>query len=221
MTQSTVNTLHGACYMYRGDFGDFPTSSGTIYGPEYLTLLLTGYADNPGTKGLPSADPNLDDGCDGPGFRTVYRGKVYGPYGGTERMARSTDNYGRPVFIDAFKQMIYYYKYDRAILKFNMNDGNTVKLPNAAVCGIGDSEYFKNYAATSAQDPPFYRYDFVLATPGADRAWWAGPNFTPGASATFDVITSSDDITNMLLEGPGHTYTDIQHEAGKTVNQWK
>ncbi len=164
-SQANINMITAAIDMYRNDFnGDAPpsTPSGDLptgwEGAELLCLLLTGYADDPGTAGQPlegTADLATDDGKTGFGFRLNQRGKVYGPYNGTEQLDIANGPSGgvAKVFVDAFDNSILYYQYrDSSGWKYDKDD-NT-----------GPDQKFLNNAAN-------VRKDFILFSLGTLTVW--------------------------------------------------
>ena len=137
-SKTSVNMIDAAVEMFENDHNELPPSTGGgawpsgngswpngWKGAELICLLLTGYADDPGSGGNPDGTPSSanmedDDGKAGFGFRLNRRGKVYGPYNGTEKLAVGDSNagntYGTPskaakVFVDAFDNPILYYEY--------------------------------------------------------------------------------------------------------------
>ena len=221
-----VNIIDGACKYYYDDFGDYPPShidngvyqnwpdSGNWYGGQLIVLFLTGYAPDIETKGDPFGDNDdksilEDDGKDGFGFRLARRGKVYGPYNGTEKLDVKKDfvywdngpqNYSAPYafFADAFDGNILYYRFDKSSSSYHASDN------------IGD-EYIRrsggngpdpasipsidiNYYAKDSSDR-YYRSDFILISKGANRKMgWQNYGWDPPREG------DSDDITNFFTQ---------------------
>jgi len=165
-SQANINMINAAIDMYRNDFdGNAPpsTPSGDLptdwEGAELLCLLLTGYADDPGTAGQPlegTADLATDDGKTGFGFRLNQRGKVYGPYNGTEQLDIANGPSGgvAKVFVDAFDNPILYYQY-------RDNSGTWEYVPGD---NTGPEQDFLDNAAN-------VRRDFILVSLGAASEW--------------------------------------------------
>ncbi len=177
---TTVRLIEGGCKMYYEDFGEYPVSNDTTNyagwdGKELLVLFMTGYGPDLNSDGTPGTDYSTDDGCNGFSFRTEKAGKEFGPYNGTEKIETTLSDNGRPVFVDAFDEEIYYYRYDST-------------LPGGAPFG---------YYATDNPDGPFDDHNdynqghtgFVLATAGPD-----------GVFEAYDDVLDTDDITNFLEE---------------------
>jgi prepilin-type N-terminal cleavage/methylation domain-containing protein len=177
-SQASVNLINAAVEMYANDFdGDAPPStkgSDTTLpnwkGAELLCLLLTGYAEDPRVAGKPfenGDDLSNDDGKAGFGFRRQQRGKVYGPYNGTEKLDIGNSDNNRKVFIDAFDNPILYYKYDESAKEY-------VAIHNSGVYESGSgkpgtpSDGYLNAADTGAAD---VRKDFILVSLGAADEW--------------------------------------------------
>ena len=219
---ATINIIDGACKYYYDDFGDYPPShidnnvyqnwsdSGSWYGGQLIVLFLTGYAPDIETKGDPFGDNDNksiieDDGKDGFGFRLARRGKVYGPYNGTEKLevkkvfvVDDIEYTKPPFFADAFGGNILYYKFDRENSTYYSSDnlGDTViknaggNGPNPSTTPSIDINY---YAKNSANK--YYRTDFILISKGANRKitstniGWDPPR-----------EGDSDDITNFFTQ---------------------
>ncbi len=164
--------LESACQIYSNDFDDeFPPSSqeGALpdfYGGHMLCLLLTGYAEDPGTAGTPDPDDILaDDGKAGFGFRISPRGRVYGPYNGAAAlpvknvsMAKNGGtgiNGAHPAFVDTFGKTIYYYRNEGSGFDATDNNGGDDLGGPADVAA-----YFNNSTLP-----------FVLCSQGADDTW--------------------------------------------------
>lgn len=184
---TTVRLIEGGCRGYYEDFGEFPHSNNYLgwEGKELLVLFMTGYGPDLNSDGKPTDDANkdglpddiyTDDGRAGLGFRTEKAGHKFGPYNGTQDIKkRLSETNSRPVFVDAFDEEIYYYRYDPTF-------------PAEAPFG---------YYATDNPGGPFDDHDdynqghtdFVLATAGPD-----------GVFEAYDDVLDTDDITNFLEE---------------------
>ncbi len=245
MTEATMANLHSACYVYEGDFGAFPTSTdfrapwdpnvgdpnhivpspdaNHVTGGQYLCFLLTGYTDSSPPKGAPSAVPwgPGGDGQDGPGYRLVYRGKVYGPYGSADNLLKKApasavggENRAWPYFFDEFNNPICYYRYDPTVPAQTLLGYRTSDNPR----GPADTQYFIDYERNPAQSAPlFYRRDFMLLSPGPDMAYSTGENGQfhrstgPDGSGNTDwffKLRDTDDINNLLVDGKGRDAAD-------------
>ena len=193
-TLATVRLLDSACRMYKSDMGDFPDSnsrevldpnvaividSKTFEGRHRLVQALTGYLGK-------DVNGNSIDGKDGPGFRlTGFRGTVYGPYNGSEKVKTvSADPNTPPAFVDSFGNEIYYYKFrdpdDNGIepAKF-VNDDNTG--------GPADAD---KYARRDPNDPNTYETrEFMIISAGPDEEFLSPYDAEQAGSKT-------DDITN-------------------------
>jgi len=193
-SQGIISQLANACEAYETDFGAYPpsyvTSRSSWRGSQLLTLLLTGYFpdSHDGTSGLgePGTDALFggpgetdDDGKEGFGFRVVRGGRQYGPYMGTDRnefMPASPDDH--PVFVDAFGNEVFYYRYETAGgYDADHNRGGDIDGPLGEISGYADDP-----------DGGVYRKDFLLITAGADG------DFTDPTDVKWD------DITNFFLE---------------------
>lgn len=86
-TQSIINQIGGAIRMYYDAHTphEYPENNS-------LARRLTGHKDNDGKKGY--------------GYRVQERGRVYGPWNGTENLARSGEN-----FADSYGAEIEYYPF--------------------------------------------------------------------------------------------------------------
>jgi len=127
----TIHLIEGACKRYYEDFDEYPPSSHSDYsgwdGKELLVLFLTGYGPDTGTKGEPGATLDVNDGKAGFGFRLEKAGPVFGPYNGAQDI-KTTGS--RPVFVDAFDEQVYYYRYAGAY--GNHNPGGPIEQFGAA-----------------------------------------------------------------------------------------
>jgi prepilin-type N-terminal cleavage/methylation domain-containing protein len=196
---ATLRSIEGGIALYSKDFRagkldpDFlkanpPSSRATPGfigwdGREILAFLMLGYADNPGTAGKPNlTDFTNDDGCNGPGFRLVERGTVYGPYVSPDTPAKRDEN-NHTVFIDAYDNSFYYCRFDGATSKY-LDDDNS-----------GGPASVMSYATTdhTTNAIKLYRRDYILFSKGPDGRWNAVQ-----ADGTWDPTT--DDITNFLME---------------------
>ncbi len=174
-SQANINLIAAGVDMYELDFNSLPPSEhdGATYipdwkGAELICLFMTGYADDKPTKGEPFDDGDFseDDGKDGFGFRAEKRGRVYGPYNGTENInvALSNNEYSGlhpKVFIDSFDNPILYYKYNGSIYDTDDNDG-----VYAASIGDPDQTDYLN----PMRDHQGTR-KFLLLTAGMDGNW--------------------------------------------------
>ena len=189
-TEVIISTLHGACKAYFTDLQVYPSSDPIDHagytGSQWLTQALTGYMDG----GMPWRLSG--DGKEGFGFRTAPRGKVYGPYNGTERLDVHSASEGEVVrrwFIDAFKQPILYYRYEGedGYMDAHNNDGpdylNSVYLRGPDLIDDGTDDY--------------HRTDFVLLSRGPNEKWDA-PYHDVDGDGTREWDRNSDDITNFL-----------------------
>ena len=169
-TQSMINLIHNGCYEYHSDTGEFPLDA-----PQ-LVEELTGKSDSDRKVGY--------------GFRVVNRGKVYGPYGGTEQLRWETRGgaMGATYFIDTFDHPILYY---RCTVTENENTGErTYSYPNTLLPDQ-PAEAKKNYPVRDYLKGPggtFHRTDFVVISRGPDGIW--EPLYEDPA------WTDSDDISN-------------------------
>lgn len=174
---STVRLIDGACKMYREDLGEYPPSTHPDYpgwsGGQLLTLLLTGYGPDPDIRGEPGLTMNLDDGREGYGFRMERAGKIFGPYNGTEKVVMKLVD-GRPVFMDAFDEQLYYYRFDATSGTYHATDDPAP----SGLEGPAHADYLASAKATQT--------NFILMTAGPD--------------GYFSGSTDTDDITNFLEE---------------------
>ncbi|MHC4718397.1 MAG: hypothetical protein ACYS5V_15600, partial [Planctomycetota bacterium] len=133
------------------------------------------------------------DGKEGYGFRRVgvERGKVYGPYGGTEKLRIDTQDQGLETFMDAFDRPILYYRCkvtrdQHGNKTYEYEDG----LPGEPPEDQDDPEFLEYLRWGPGPDPKFHRTDFMLISKGPNGQWDA---FYDHAEAAW---TDSDDITN-------------------------
>ena len=181
---ATVRLLDVACRQYAEEMGPYPPSAPRVvggqqyYGRHWLVQCLVGYMPDIGDDSTPSgATQNgmYDDGKDGYGFRMVRRGPVHGPYNGTEgtqTTQEEVDGDEVPAFVDAFGDIVFYYRYDGA---YDAGDN-----PG----GPGD---INAYARDT--NGRYFRTDFILCTPGPDTEWKA-----------YSDEEETDDVTNFLEE---------------------
>lgn len=141
------------------------TATSTWKGRHILVQCLMGYL---------SDSVDLEKGV---GFRKRARGKVYGPYNGAERLERRKIQNAPTVFVDDFANEIHYYCYDNPgqTAGFNAND-DADGPPNL-------QQYLTD------PNGVYYRQDYVLMTPGPDRAW----------KDVNDDSRKVDDITNFTF----------------------
>ncbi len=174
VSQSMIHQLDSACKTYHIDFDDYPPSD-THYGRNggaLLCLLLTGYADDGDDNFTPSGDLSSDDGKDGFGFRLAFRGVIYGPYHGADKInAGGTP----PIFIDASGNRILYYRWD---------EDTSLYIDAHNSDGPIDGDDINTYAKDSSGN--YYRRDFLLCTQGPNELWNM-PN-----------TGNSDDVTNFF-----------------------
>lgn len=181
---------------------DISNGNGNWYGAQLLAEALTGYLG----KGLSNTSTPPPDGVDGPGFRLVARGKVYGPYVPLDKMR--LENYPdsaptgfaqRPVFLDGFGNPVLYYRYDPKYQEagyldggYNSEDNLTDGPKTPAMQDINE------YAArvldknSNPKKREFYRTDYLLVTPGPDKKW--RPNL-------LSQDTGTDDCVNFAPQG--------------------
>ena len=174
-SQYIINLIEGACHQYHGDVGEYPPSLAD------LVQALTGYL---------GASKDYKDGF---GWRKAPRGKVYGPYNGTEKLELFTRNVGvaRFTFKDAFDNPILYYRCT-VTPPAKPGDPPTFAYKRVVMADLGPDpleDYLKGPGGK------FYRTDFVLITPGPDSDWSKGeihwePYYKDGH------WTRSDDIAN-------------------------
>ncbi|MCD4826026.1 MAG: prepilin-type N-terminal cleavage/methylation domain-containing protein [Phycisphaerae bacterium] len=181
LSRANISSLDKGCRQYYNEFKNiFPPSTGmgSLDGKNMIVVYLTGYADDKPTgnpDSTPGSDLSDDDGKGGWGWRTEKRGKVHGPYFGAESIPIASDGGNKKVFLDAFKQQIYYYRYHQGDLEYK------------AAHNSGTGPTYLNKL-------PHYRGDFVLISKGPDGNWG-----TIGGTATApDPETGFDDISNFL-----------------------
>lgn len=171
ISQVTLGTIETALKNYRSDFDEYPPSS--MDGGGTICRLLTGYTEDRNNDQTPGvgAGFNSDDGHKGFGFRLVTRGRIFGPYSGTEKLPIASGT--PPRFADAFRQPVLYYLYRSYSASYGTyNDRDNTEGP----AGIND------YATSASAS--LYRKDFLLITCGPDREWTKPRN------------RGGDDITN-------------------------
>ena len=159
MTRSLLATIEGGIRTYYAEVQAYPPSH------QALVQALTGRED--------------DDGKQGFGWRRevdgTFRGRVYGPYGGTDQLRFvSVDHVCS--FVDAYDSPIMYYP-------FSVKDGKYVK----AVTTNGGPADIDAYARKP--DGTYFRTDFLLVSRGRDGKWEA-----PAVGGKW---TKTDDITNL------------------------
>ena len=179
LAKQTVGYIHQldmGIDQYRRDIGELPPSDGSFPHPSSissgnlssgsagLTQCLTGYL---------GADK---DGLAGPGFRRERAGRKFGPYVSELPFAGNP-----PVFQDAFGNSILYYVFNTSSRTYNSADNNTddAKGPSNLMTYIKDW----NPGDTSR---PYYREDYILLSPGANRVW----------DQVTSTTTKTDDIGN-------------------------
>ena len=148
-TQKIINQIDQAVRMYYNEHHEYPAANN-------LTQCLTGYKDDDGKKGY--------------GYRVQKRGRVLGPWNGTEKLSRSGEH-----FMDSYGTAIEYHP-------FRIADGNY------ADTGV-------NTYAKDAEDR-YYRRDYVLRSKGENGDFEEHPHtYTSGSD---EIIP--DDITNFFEE---------------------
>jgi prepilin-type N-terminal cleavage/methylation domain-containing protein len=166
--------------------GSYPTQ---LKGRTGLAQALTGYLPKGDSPGDGTGTAN-GDGADGWGSRKVVPGRVLGPYVGPEQPMGPSDPdnpSSAPAFLDAFGNNFYYYRAHisgtgtGAKIEYKATDNDTPPGPT-------DLNMYLRPRQDSNQR--LYRVDYVLISPGADRAWEA---FPAGKKKT-------DDIANFDFE---------------------
>ena len=173
-SRANLSMIEQGCRQFYNDFKQvYPPSNnsdmGGLDGRHLIVVYMTGYADDKPTAnpdGTPGSDLSDDDGKTGWGWRTETRGRVHGPYHGTESIKIASDGGVKKVFLDAFGQSIYYYRYDSGY-----NAGHN-----------------SNTGPDYLGDLPTYRRDFVLMSKGPDEEWGEFSGSKPE--------TGFDDINN-------------------------
>lgn len=190
-SRGIIRQLESACLEFRDEIGWLPRSRDAVNYPDWtgaqlLRLQLTGYGPDKGQDGIPGDKDNpeligmdVDDGNDNFGFRRLCRGRVYGPYMGSEQIDFKPQPNDRSVFIDAFANEIFYYS---GVGGFKTSD-------NEVTAGVTDFE-IDEYAVDS--NGTFWKPDILLFSAGADGLIKA---FVPGDE------DPTDDVTNFLPEG--------------------
>jgi len=160
-TRAVINLIHNACLEYHGETNSYPADGAG------LVQALTGRSDDDGKKGF--------------GFRLPDRprGKVYGPYGGTEKLRAEMHN-GLEAFIDDSDQPILYYR-----CTVGVSPGGQ---PTYSYAGSlpGQPPNLQNYL--KGPGGRFHRTDFVIISRGPDGEW--KPLYESSE------WTDSDDIAN-------------------------
>ena len=167
LSEVALGTIETALKSYHSDFDAYPPSNPK--GGQTICRLLTGYPEDANNDQTPATGSgfNTDDGCARYGFRLAAKGRVFGPYNGTEKLDIGGGT--PPLFVDAFRQPVMYYLFNGTAY----NDGDNVE---------GPSSVNSVYARTPSGD--YYRKDFLLMTTGPDGEWTAPRD------------SDSDDITN-------------------------
>lgn len=156
-----INLLVTGIENYRTDYNDeLPPSDGSyphVGGNSNKTNPSTGAAGL--AQCLLGYKKSNDDGVDGVGFRRIRAGKVYGPYVPQKIPTTKIENED-PRFVDAFGNEILYYRWDNNT--YNQSDNRDGP---SSIMG-----YVRN-PGPDKSDRPYYRKDYILITPGADRVW--------------------------------------------------
>ena len=167
-SKAHIALINTGCEMFNEDFDYYPPSSNaSLAGKELIVVYMTGYANDRTTSTDEDNDAKPvsyngatlkdDDGKDGFGFRTVKRGRVYGPYNGTENIP--TDN---KIFIDAFGNEILYYRYDTGSNLY-VRGHNSTDFDNDGDFDADDQAYLDACEQSLTT--------FLLLTPGSDKSW--------------------------------------------------
>ena len=160
-TQTIINTVNGAIQQFYKEHHVYPETDPDSDDDDLLQCL-TGY--RPATTDDDEHYGYKDDkgdGKDGYGYRMQPRGRVNGPWNGTEKLARSGEH-----FVDSYGTVIEYHP-------FRIANGN-----------YADSEV-NTYAKDASGR--YYRRDYVLRSKGEDGQF---ADSAAGAVATSDDITN-------------------------------
>ena len=175
-TRGDLQAIASALEQYKADFNKYPPVALNVRGAHVLARALIG----PG--------PASDDGQDGPGFRTVTRGRIYKPYLSADSLRVKQDGAGW-VLLDAGDNPIEYFpRY------FEYCDPETKRTP-ALLAGPKDSSNQDRYrfdhrdgiitrptlAGFLGDDNNSNKIDgteslrhagpFILGSPGLDGLW--------------------------------------------------
>ncbi len=152
-SQATINTISTGLDLYYNDLNVYPESFWDAvkvdsspdeqwWGAQVLVQAMIGYLDAAPQPTDNDRAPN--DGATGPGFRTMFRGDVYGPYVEPDKIRTlSVTTYdgdaARPVFIDAFDQPILYYRYGQAADGVDVHRGYDLDMVISPSSGYPDN----------------------------------------------------------------------------------
>lgn len=182
--KADLGAISMALEQYKNDFKDYPRPPTNAMGNRVLARALIA-ADAAGT-----------DGQDGPGFRTITGGKVWGPYLATDKFKLSTDNLD---ILDSFGTAIQYYprwKSPQGASTLIHNNG-TGMFDYRAVSDANSRFYLQrvlgdenvNNAIDGSEKlkeiPPF-----LLISAGLDKAF-------PDQNTVLTKFGKCDDITNL------------------------
>jgi type II secretory pathway pseudopilin PulG len=170
-TRTAIHVIEGGLGLYYSDHKIYPLSgpSGSVAGGSgaaNLVWCLTGYGD---------------------GFQLVPRGKVYGPYGGTERL--NVDAQKR--FVDSWNRPILYYAFDSTptrgqspTAKYYGDDNNSVTPNPASQTPPVDIDAYAQDAGGN-----YLNRRYLLLSPGPDGKYGGTAN-----------ESRCDDVTNLRSE---------------------
>lgn len=191
--------------------GNAGNSCGQWFGAQVLVEAMTGYLVKDPNAPIGDAFNNVyPDGNDDYGFRTIARGKVYGPYVPPEKTRVQTvingvpvdspnppANQPRPVFVDSDNNPVLYYKRDPTN-GYSFGDNYDTVHANNPLNGPhgppspGDlASYINNGAGLN----------YILCTKGADGQWANWVQNTP-PNGPWHCTNANDDITNLSWSNP-------------------
>ena len=205
---SIIKQLDSACLSFQVDHEFYPMSGGSFTGSQMLRLQLTGYGPDEGDDGVPvnggdNSDLSTlasDDGVFGLGFRKSPQGRIYGPYGSSADMDVLVIG-DSPVFVDAFDNEIFYYRYEPG------GYDNTHNSPADSAGTDLDMSVYAQKGISSGGSVTWnglWRADFLLFSAGADGQFVSGQYLGASDNNTRafhpDVPFAVDDITNFVWE---------------------
>ena len=170
--------IMGGITLYKNDWKRIPPTGGWASGfPDYLKGLPPSNDGAVGTnlmgaqalvQALLGYRDEDHDGKAGLGARSVERGKVYGPY--VSGQLPTVSEGGKLSFHDAFGNRILYYRFEPGS---GSAGGRFLAGHNDFDAGSDNSIATDAALAAYLTDPndQLYRRDYVVISPGPDRAW--------------------------------------------------